>query len=210
MPSWSRQERLALADLFDKVGPEAPTLCTGWAARDLAAHIVLRDRRPDAFGALLVPPLRPHGRRVQQDLAAKPWPELIASARQGPPAWSAVRLPPLDAAVNTIEFFVHHEDVRRAIDGWQPRALGSDFQDTLWRRLRLSARLLTRRAPAGVVLRRLDGGQVVGKSSTRSVTVSGLPSELVLFAYGRQDHAKVELTGDVDLVHQLRTAKLGI
>jgi uncharacterized protein (TIGR03085 family) len=210
MPSWSRLERQALADLFDKVGPEAPTLCTGWATRDLAAHLVLRERRPDALGGIVLPQLRPYVKRVQQGFAAKPWPELVASVREGPPAWSAMRLPPLDAAANTVEFFVHHEDVRRAFDGWQPRSLGSDFQDALWRRLRISGRLLVRRAPTGVVLRRPDGGEFLARSAKRLVTVSGLPSELVLFAYGRQDHAKVELIGDVDLVHQLLTAKLGI
>jgi len=158
----------------------------------------------------VLPQLRPYAERVRRGLAAKPWPELITLVREGPPAWSAVRLPPLDAAVNTVEFFVHHEDVRRAADGWQPRTLGPDFQDTLWRRLRTTGRLMMRRVPVGVVFRRPDGGEVVAKAATPPVILSGLPSELVLFAYGRQGHARVELAGDAELVDQLRTAKLGL
>jgi uncharacterized protein (TIGR03085 family) len=210
MPSWSRLERLALADLFEKVGPDAPTLCTGWATRELAAHLVLRERRPDAAGGIVLPQLRPHAKRVQRDLAGKPWPELVKLVREGPPAWSAMRLPMLEAAVNTVEFFVHHEDVRRAVDGWQPRTLGPEFQDTLWRRLRTTGRLMMRRAPVGVVFRRPDGGEIVAKAGTPAVTLSGLPSELLLFVYGRQGHARVDLIGDADLVDQLRAAELGL
>jgi uncharacterized protein (TIGR03085 family) len=210
MPSWSRLERQALADLFAAVGPDAPTLCTGWTTRDLAAHLVLRDRRPDAAGGILFPPLQAHTERVQRGLAAKPWPELVELVRAGPPAWSAVRLPPLDAAINTVEFYVHHEDVRRAAAQWTPRTLGPDFQDALWGRLRSTARLLMRRAPVSVALRRPDGNKVTAKPGPPSIIVSGLPSELVLFAYGRQSHAKVDLTGDAELVNRLRTAKLGL
>ena len=39
------QERIKLCDLFDELGPSAPTLIEGWTAHDLAAHIVLRERR---------------------------------------------------------------------------------------------------------------------------------------------------------------------
>jgi uncharacterized protein (TIGR03085 family) len=210
MSSWSRLERLALADLFEQVGPDAPTLCTGWATRDLAAHLALRDRRVDAASAIFVRQLEPHAKRVQRGFARKPWPELVALVREGPPMWSVGRLPPVDAAVNTVEFFVHHEDVRRAQDGWQPRTLGPEFQDTLWRRLRAAGRLVMRRAPAGVVLRRPDGGEIVAKAGTPSVTVSGLPSEILLFAYGRQDHARVELVGDAELVDRMRVARFGV
>ena len=39
-------ERAALCDLFVQVGPAAPTLCEGWATYDLAAHLVIRERKP--------------------------------------------------------------------------------------------------------------------------------------------------------------------
>ena len=47
MSRFVQSERKALADLLAALGPDAPTLCTGWETRDLAAHIVLRERRPD-------------------------------------------------------------------------------------------------------------------------------------------------------------------
>ena len=46
--SFARDERIALCDLLDETGPEAPTLCEGWRTLDLAAHLVLREHRPDA------------------------------------------------------------------------------------------------------------------------------------------------------------------
>ena len=39
-------ERHDLCDTFLEVGPEAPTLCSPWRTRDLAAHLVLREHRP--------------------------------------------------------------------------------------------------------------------------------------------------------------------
>ncbi len=55
--SVARAERAALADLMLEVGPDSPTLCGDWTTRDLAAHLVLRERRPEAAG-LVVPALR--------------------------------------------------------------------------------------------------------------------------------------------------------
>ena len=49
------QERLALCDLFDELGADAPTLLDGWTARDLAAHIVQRERAARLFGTLSRP-----------------------------------------------------------------------------------------------------------------------------------------------------------
>ena len=48
-------ERARLADLFDELGPEAPTLLTPWTTRDLAAHLVLREHDYVAGPGLVVP-----------------------------------------------------------------------------------------------------------------------------------------------------------
>jgi hypothetical protein len=37
-------ERTQLADLFDELGPDAATLLEPWTVRDLAAHLVMRER----------------------------------------------------------------------------------------------------------------------------------------------------------------------
>ena len=47
--SLAARERARLADLLDEVGPDAPTCCEGWTTAHLAAHLVVRDGRPDAL-----------------------------------------------------------------------------------------------------------------------------------------------------------------
>ena len=199
-------ERERLSILFDEVGPDAPTLCDGWQTRDLAAHLVLRDRRPDAAGGILVPALAARAQRVQDEFAAKPWAELVDLVRTGPPRWSPFAIRKLDELVNGAEYFIHHEDVRRAVPGWQPRALGPAAQDQLWRTLRMMARRGYQHSVVGVLLRRPDGETIVGKRGPNAVTVSGEPSELLMHAFGR-DEATVDFTGDEVAVTEIRGTK---
>ncbi|MFF3752149.1 TIGR03085 family metal-binding protein [Streptomyces sp. NPDC002018] len=210
MSTHAKRERLLLADLLEAAGPEAPTLCDGWLARDLAAHTVVRERRPDAAGGVLVPALRNRLERVQAEYAAKPYEELIQLIRTGPPRLSPYGIKQIDEAANAIEFYVHAEDVRRAQPDWTPRELDRVFADTLWSRVEKGGRMLGRRSPVGLVLRRPDGQTAVAHRGTPVVTVTGEPGELVLFVFGRQSVADVELEGDQDAVAKLREAKLGI
>ena len=46
-----------MPNCFDETGPDGPTLCEGWQTRDLAAHLVLRERRPDAAAGVMGGPL---------------------------------------------------------------------------------------------------------------------------------------------------------
>ncbi|MFC9316335.1 TIGR03085 family metal-binding protein [Streptomyces nigra] len=211
MSTFAQRERLLLADLLEAEGPEAPTLCEGWRTRDLAAHVVVRERRPDAAAAMLIKQLGPRLDKAMEEFAAKPYEELIQLIRTGPPRFSPFQLKQIDEASNTIEFYVHTEDVRRAQPDWTPRELDRVFQDALWSRLERAARLMGRGAPTGLVLRRPDGQTVVAHRGTPVVTVTGEPSELLLFAYGRQSAAKVELDGDKDAIAKLHATKqLGI
>ena len=85
MTSPVRRERYALCDTFEAVGPDAPTLCTPWRTRDLAAHLVIREGRPDAAVGLLVPPLAhgPSGCRTATPPAAGPsWSSASAPGRR--------------------------------------------------------------------------------------------------------------------------------
>lgn len=188
-------ERHQLSDLMEQVGPDAPTLCPGWTTRDLAAHLVVREGRPDAAAGILLPPLARHTARVQRDTAARPWPELVDKVRSGPPWWSLLRLPPIGSTFNGMEFFIHHEDVRRARSGWEPRPADPSRAAALWAALSRSARLCYRNSPVGVVLRGLDGAECTARRRARTVTVVGSPEELALHAYGR-DEAVVDLDGD--------------
>ncbi|HEY2699184.1 MAG TPA: TIGR03085 family metal-binding protein [Pseudonocardiaceae bacterium] len=209
-------ERAALCDLFDEVGPDAPTLCDGWQTRDLAAHLVLRDRRPDAAGGILIPALAARTKRVQDSYAAKPWTELVELVRTGPPVWSPFGIPGLADLVNGAEYFIHHEDVRRGGEDWAPRPADAERDAALWRTAGMSGRMAFRRSPVGVALRKADGTQVVlhkGPSpvgvGTRqgvgedTVVISGEPSELLLTVFGR-DKARVEFEGEDKAVETVR------
>ncbi|WP_298564203.1 TIGR03085 family metal-binding protein [Streptomyces luteogriseus] len=211
MSTHAKRERLLLADLLETAGPDAPTLCEGWTTRDLAAHVVVRERRPDAAGGILIKQLAPRLEKVMAEYTDKPYEELIQLIRTGPPRFSPFSLKPVDEASNIIEFYVHTEDVRRAQPDWSPRDLDPVFQDALWSRLERTARLMGRGVPTGLVLRRPDGQTAVAHRGTPVVTVTGEPSELVLFCYGRQSAAKVDLDGDENAIAKLHESKqLGI
>ena len=216
--SYARDERMALCALLDETGPGAPTLCEGWRTVDLAAHLVMRERRPDAAAGLMGGPLAGHTRRVTQLLSSRtPFPHLVQLIRTGPPPLSVYRLPGMDERLNLVEFFVHHEDVRRGADGWQPRDLSNGLPDALWQRLQAS-KLLFRRSPVGVELARDDltadrGRQQVrmtARARTPVVTVTGHPAELTLWALGRTGAAQVRLDGNTEAVRQLSTARRGV
>ncbi|MEU7434215.1 TIGR03085 family metal-binding protein [Streptomyces sioyaensis] len=210
MSTHAKRERLLLADLLESAGPEAPTLCENWSARELAAHVVVRERRADAAGGLLVKPLAARLQRVQAEFAAKPYEELIQLIRTGPPRMSPFALKQLDEASNTVEFYVHTEDVRRAQPDWSARELDPVFADALWSRLERMARVLGRKSPVGLVLRRPDGRTAVAHRGTPVVTVVGEPGELTMFAFGRQEAADVALDGDKEAIDRLLSAKLGV
>lgn len=212
--TYSRDERAALATLLTETGPDAPTLCAGWQTRDLAAHLVLRERRPDAGAGVLGGPLAGYTARVQRGyLSRYTYPQLIALFRAGPPKLSLFALPGADEAGNTVEYFVHHEDIRRAADGWTERELPPGLSDALWKRLK-GARLFLRGAPAGIVLARQEGGSPAGgaakitakitaKKAVPSVTVSGTAAELTMWSMGRVRAAHVTFDGPDDAVRRL-------
>lgn len=188
----ARRERQELVELFTAVGPDAPTLCDPWRTRDLAAHLVLRERRLDAAPGIALSAFAGHTRRVQEQFAAKPWAELLELVRTGPPWFSPYGLPGLEDLVNGPEYFIHHEDVRRAQPGWEPRDLD---QEPLWRAVRMTGKLTYRRSPVGLALQRPDGQRAVIKNGPSPVTIVGEPAELLLHAFGRSQ-VRVELRGE--------------
>src|SRR5580692_3454837 len=204
--SYARDERVALCALLADVGPDQPTLCEGWQTADLAAHLVLRERRPDASVGIIGGPRARYTRRVQAGIAERtPFPKLIELIRTGPPRLSPMGVPGADERINVVEFFVHHEDVRRGQPDWQPRELDPGLAEVLWRRLGM-AKLLLRKAPVGVELVREDAAQAGGrvritvKARTPVVTVTGTPAELTMWVMGRTGAAQVRLDGnDADI-----------
>jgi uncharacterized protein (TIGR03085 family) len=211
--SYSREERLALCDLLEATGPDAPTLCAGWQTRDLAAHLVLRERRPDAAAGVMGGPLAGYTAWVQQRLGSKlSYSELIQAFRDGPPRLSPFALPGVDEKANTVEYFVHHEDVRRAQPDWEPRQLSPGESQALWSRLG-GARFFLRKAPVGIELAR-DGNagsagdgtyRVMVRKTTPVVTVIGTPAELTMWVTGRISYANVRFDGTEAAVARLLT-----
>lgn len=197
------RERAALAALFDEVGPAAPTLCTGWVTRDLAAHLVVREGHPAAVG-LLIRPLAGWTARQQRRTASMDYSSLVERFRQGPPVISPMRVPGADSAANTFEHFVHHEDVRRAAPTWAPRLLDHQDQKTLWRLLSRRLRVYVRRSPVPVRFEAPGFGDLsVGNTDEPStVSLSGTPAELVLYVHGRRDHTKVDFEGPDDSIRR--------
>ncbi|MER7768847.1 TIGR03085 family metal-binding protein [Kitasatospora sp. NPDC096140] len=208
MSNHALAERHRLAELLTAAGPDAPTLCAGWTTRDLAAHLVIRERRPDAAAGIRITALAARTQRVQDDYAARPYEELIRLFRAGPPVYSPFALPGADEAGNTVEYFVHAEDVLRAVEDWTPQAVPPGRAEALWRRLPMIARFEAgRRSPVRLVLARPDGRSLtVGPAGAPTVRITGDPGELVLFTYGRGDRTALDVDGAPDAVEALRHA----
>jgi len=197
MTRFARIERQGLCDTFEQVGPDAPTLCSRWLTRDLAAHLVVRERRPDAAAGMALPVLAGHLEQVQNDYAAWDWSRLVQQIRSGPPAWSPASLARVDEAVNTAEFFIHHEDVLRGGSDWSARELPTDLESALWGIVSRAARLRFARARVGVVLAAPPYGrrQVHAMTGLGTVVLRGTPGELLLYASGRRGVADVDVSG---------------
>jgi uncharacterized protein (TIGR03085 family) len=204
-------ERQAMCDTLLELGPDAPTLCDPWRTRDLAAHLVVRERRPDLAAGIWIPPLAGRAARGQAAIAAGDWPALVETIRTGPPRWSPTRIDRVDAAFNTVELVVHHEDVLRGDGQVGPRRdVPERTARAVLKALRASSRLMFRRSEVGVRLVAPGAEAIVAGPQSRVVTVTGDPVELLLLAYGRMRVADVDLEGSPDDVEALRTARLGV
>ncbi len=194
--------RQALCDAAVEVGADAATLCEGWAVRDLLAHLVVRDSRPDAGITMAIPLLAKHGRAVHARLAVSDFGALVDKVRSGPPRLSPIAISRIDAAVNTAEFVVHHADIVRA----QPRQASATVlpaeaatAEAMWVLVRRAGRVLYRKAPVGVVAVASGHGRAALRRPRRgygSVVLTGSPVELLLHAFGRVEHAAVTVSGE--------------
>lgn len=198
--SLAQSERAQLTDLLDRVGPDAPTLCEGWTSADLAAHLWVRETDPIGAAGIVVAPMAAiTEKRMAQVRERHGYSELVDLIRRGPARFSAFNLPGMDEQANAIEYWVHHEDVRRAgAEPEQPRPSEPGTEDRIWRHLKLAGRMMLRSAPVGIVLERSDrpGESLRVAPGDQTVTLVGLPTELLLFAFGRRSAARVEAIGE--------------
>ncbi len=213
MESMSRSERAALCNTALEAGEQAPTLCGRWTVKDLVIHLLVRERDPLGAPGILVPQLERLTDRSARRLASQDFTSLVERVRSGPPRWSPTALPALDRAVNTLEFFVHHEDIRRAATDWQPRELTDREQRAIWKSISVAGKGLVR--PAGVPVEICwpgnegDRTAVLRKGEDPAV-VSGAPAELTLFLFGRAQHTGLEFAGPAASVRALRKGDLGV
>ncbi|HEY5822705.1 MAG TPA: TIGR03085 family metal-binding protein [Propionibacteriaceae bacterium] len=217
--TFAKSERSELCTLFDLVGPDAATLCEGWDAHDLATHLWIRETDPVGATGILAKPLSGLLERRMAEVRQRwEFTELVERIRNGPARLSVFAIPGVDEGANTTEFFVHHEDVRRAgPDPASARDLGVDVEEWMWRRLKLLARAWFRRAGVGVVLERAGSAPDSGDPDTIRavggspiVTLVGAPSELILYAHGRASSAEVQVVGEPEAIATLEATDLHV
>ena len=191
----AQRERQLLCDLFISLGPDAPTLCEGWDTRHLAAHLFLRESRPDAALGLVGGPMAKRLDQLMSQTAARPWPELVDAIRNGPPPWSPMRW--LDGVANLVEFVVHREDVKRA----QSPQLNEDRDgatlDMIWSRAKMSAPLLLRGQAVTLTWPDHESYRLRGDEALR-VELIGSPVDLLLVATGRA--VPIDIQGTTEAV----------
>ena len=205
----ARRERAALCDLALVLGEDAPTLSGDWTAKDLVTHLVLREHSLLGAPGLLIPPLARLTDREMARIGKKDFTVLVERARRHGLTPSAI--PPVDRAVNTLEYFVHHEDLRRAQPGWTPRALDRADESALWSAIRIFGRGLVRPAGVPVKIRRTDtGAQATLRRGADAAVLAGMPSEIVMFLYGRHQHRGLEFHGPDEHIAALNDAGLGL
>jgi uncharacterized protein (TIGR03085 family) len=199
------RERAELCDLMLKLGPDAPTLDEGWTVVDLAAHLVAREHDVwaapglvwgGAFAAAMEAARRRRRRRGLD--------KLVEAIRKGPPLWWK----PVPRGLQLNEFYIHHEDVRRA-NGLGPRTDRPDLDRTLTRLVRNTAPAFLRHVAAGVELV-VDGETIHTHGPAPRAVLSGPPGDLVLYLTGRRSAAQVSLGGDPEAARALAEAGLSI
>lgn len=206
--SLARRERHELCDLALTVGEDAPTLCGKWTVKELVAHLLVRENRPWAALGIVVPPLAGLTERSMERVAREDFGVLVEKLRD--PGLNVYRLPPAEVTFNTLEYFVHHEDIRRAQPGWEPRRFADPDLGLIWKLGRGSGRLMARRVGLPLRIRRTDtGAEAVLSSGDDPVVVSGPPGEVVLFLFGRAYARDLTFDGPPEAVAKVRSADLG-
>ena len=202
-------ERAELLRTLRRWGPDAPTLCSEWSARRLAAHIVVSEQAagvplaaayplwrvlPARASAAMQDALSDTGDRQMDKAEARGWDWLLERLEAGPPRAFGLRL---IAEVRLVEEWIHHEDVRRG-NGEAPRQMDNRLTSAL-----LCGMLAVARLPVFADSRQgieavLPDGRVysVGRGET-TVRVRGEVGEIALWVAGRGSAARVEVTGEV-------------
>ncbi|WP_158583114.1 maleylpyruvate isomerase family mycothiol-dependent enzyme [Nesterenkonia natronophila] len=199
MTSTASQERKAMVSALRSVTADAPTLCKGWSAQDLALHIVVRDSRPDLMVGRRLPLVGPKARAALQNLASGGYDASVDRVAAGPPPYFPQILKPVDDAMNTLEYYIHTEDVLRAQPGFElshRREISEELRKRIWQHASLTFFVMAARKQN----RRITffspgyGATTRGPAAAPLMMVHGTPEELTLWASGRAAHAQVDIT----------------
>ena len=209
MTSFAKRERSAICQTLRKLGPDQPTLCQGWSTKDLLVHLIVRENRPDAAVGLFIPFLSSYTDSVSKKYSEKSFEDLIMIFENGPKSPSPFSLPKVDELANTFEFLVHHEDILRAQDNYQPRKLSEEDAKFVWSRFTKSAVFFMRKIKIGVVAK-TDQGIYTLKRGNDVVTISGNLIDLVMFAFGRKNTTEINFEGNPTAVEKLKNSDLSL
>jgi uncharacterized protein (TIGR03085 family) len=204
-------ERAQLCDLFEELGPDAPTLLEPWMTRDLAAHLVLRERDWLAAPGLVLPGAwgRFAARRTRA-IAMGDFSQLVRRLRSGPPP-GVFRVSWMRRVPNLNEFFVHHEDVRRA-NGRGPRTNSPALDMALWANVERGAWFLARRLRgAGLEIQWAGTAHTIrARRGEPTARIAGPPGELLIHLFGRRSAVDLAIDGPTAATGAVRSARFGL
>ena len=170
----------------------APTLCSGWTAFDLAAHVWILNHGPLAWAGMLLPPFSwLTDREIRRTKERFSYAGLVEEIRTGPASFACMPTDPREEHRHSLgEYFIHTEDVRRP-NRLPKQEISPDLAEALWRRLRTASRQL--HPFASWEFRTPQGGH--GRIGRGPVTkqITGEPGELLMWVYGRTEAARVEI-----------------
>ncbi|MGJ9374240.1 TIGR03085 family metal-binding protein [Nesterenkonia sp. CF4.4] len=198
MTSTASEQRNALVTALRSVPADAPTLCEGWAAEDLALHIVIRDSRPDLLVGPSLPLVGDRASKALQNLRGTGYESLVNRAQAGPPAYFPQNFPPLNDMMNTAEFYIHTEDVLRAqpdFDPTNPRSISEKLRRRLWKQGAMMFPMAARKAKRRITFESPGYGSTTsGPAPAPARKITGAPEELLLWAFGREEKAQVSIS----------------
>lgn len=203
--SLARRERQSLCDLAQTLDGASPTLCGDWDLSMLLAHLIVRERRPLSASGIMVPQLAWVTERAMAKEVARGVPAMISTLRR--PPLTPYSLPVVERFTQTLEYFVHHEDIRRAQPAWEPRLLPDEDVEELWTLVSRSGAYLGRGLSVPVRLARRDRpGTAAFSKGPDPVVVTGAVSELVLWAFGRTALRDLTVDGPPEALARLEAS----
>ena len=197
------QHREFLCDALAAVEPTAPTLCEGWDAHELAVHIWVLQHDPLSWPGVMIPALAGATRR-RAELIRGRWSHgaLVARLRREPGSLACMPLDRWEGHGHALgEYYIHTQDVLRA-NGLPRPTQSTESEDALWVRARKAGGLMWDRNRGAVRFTAPHQPAFTVGRGTPATHVDGLPSEVILWLYGRGDAADVKVTTPSDPVHE--------